>query len=238
VIRRVRSSLGLGSGRPPSGALNGLVRRHGLEVLDRQVKLDRLAGDADWWLDQDQGTITLGELVAPVQFIGTEADHPHTWRWAWANPHVDPPLSLRVQELRTMGQHDGVPEFVDAEFPLTQWMTGHAISIAVVGTLEGDAYYRAPYPGGAVFVMLQLTGLDDHGQPSPFEIASTVLTSAPMALPVMPGTEEVAAYLSKRGLQPKVERNSVTVDEDGRTLRVTFDAYDRIASISSDVPHR
>ena len=30
---------------------------------------------------QNDGTITLGELVVEIQFIGTESGRPHEWMW-------------------------------------------------------------------------------------------------------------------------------------------------------------
>lgn len=86
----------------------GLLRQQSLSVLDAQLRLDEIAGEADWWISQNDGTITLGELVVQIQFIGSESDRPHEWMWAWANENVDTPMAASVHRLRTA--HGNVPE--------------------------------------------------------------------------------------------------------------------------------
>ena len=229
---RVRDVL-RGNRPDASRGLIELLRRHSLAVLDAQLRLDDVAGEADWWISQNDGTITLGDLIAEVQFIGSESERPHEWMWAWANENVDAPLAASAQQLRT--SHGHVPEFALPRFRMPRGIDGHAIATVATGLLKADAYYRAPHPGGSVFVMLRMPAATPLPAWTPLRRAGATLRAAPFTLLVPVGIDHVAAYLRDLGFEPSVTDRAVSVLEPDGELVVRFDGKGRIASIDSEL---
>lgn len=232
LLERVRDVL-RGSGWDASPEFTDLLRRHSLAVLDAQLRLDDVAGEAEWWMSQNDGTITLGDLVAEVQFIGSESERPHEWMWAWANENVDAPLAASAQQLRTSNGY--VPEFAQPRFRMPRGIDGHAIATVATGLLKADAYYRAPHPGGSVFVMLRMPATTPLPAWTPLHRAGATLRAAPLALLAPVGIDDVAAYLRDLGVEPSVTDQTVSVLEPDGELVVRFDGKDRIASIDSEL---
>jgi hypothetical protein len=211
-----------------------LLRQHSLPVLDAQLRLDEIAGEADWWLSQNDGTITLGDLVAEVQFIGSESTRPHEWMWAWTNENVDAPLTASAQHLRVA--HADVPELAQPRFRMPRGINGHAIATVVTGLAAADAYYRAPHPGGNVFVMLRMPAQKRLPEWTPQRRAGATLRAAPLTQVVPIGAEEVAAYLRSLGLEPATDDAAILVREPEGELMVRFDRRGRITSIDASSP--
>ena len=231
LIRRIGDVL-RGNRPGPSRALTELLRRHSLAVLDA-LRLDDLAGEADWWISQNDGTITLGDLIAEVQFIGSESERPHEWMWAWANENVDAPLAASVQQLRT--SHGQVPEFALPRFRMPRGIDGHAIATVATALASADAYYRAPHPGGNVFVMLRMPATKPLPGWTPLRRAGATLRAAPLALMAPVGVDEVTAYLRHLGVEPSVTGQAISVHEPDGVLVVRFDGKGRIASIETEL---
>ena len=75
---------------------------------------------------------------------------------AWANTQsgIPAPLLRACESLRARGDRDGIPELTAPQLPLDAW-DGHLIAmIASALTRECAGYYRGPYDGGAIFVLL------------------------------------------------------------------------------------
>lgn len=231
LLRRVADAL-RGRGSHASPEFMSLLRQHSLAVLDAQLRLDEIAGQADWWISQNDGTITLGEIVADVQFIGSESERPHEWMWAWANENVDPPLAVSVRQLGA--SHGGVPEFAQPRFAMPREIDGYALAIAATGLAGADAYYRAPHPGGSVFVMLRMPADTPLPDWSPLRRAVATLRAAPLTHLGPVGAEDVIAYLSGLGLEPLVTEAAISVRQPEGELIVRADAAGRMTSIESD----
>jgi hypothetical protein len=210
------------------------LRRHALPVLEHQLHLDRLAGDEDWWIDQGEGTLTLGpSLILPLQFIGSESERARTWRWSWANEYVDDALKTKILELRDIGAREGIPELAEPEFRLKNGLPGHAVATVASGMIGADAYYRTPYPGGAAFVFVTL---DDHQRRpdlAPLDRALGTLSASFLALPVAPTKDDVREFLVGLGLETRVEDRSLVASDSSRALRIDFDGQGRISSIGT-----
>jgi len=230
LFRRFRAALSRGASDPSPGFME-LVRQHSLPVLDRQLRLDDIAGEADWWIDQGAGTITLGDLIAQIQFIGSESEKPHNWMWAWANGDVDPPLAAAVGRLRAA--HDHLMEMAQPHYRMPRRIEGHAIATVAAGLSNADAYYRGPHPGGGVFVMLSLPADQPLPDWSPLRRAGATLRAAPLALFVPVGPDEVTAYVRSLGLQPDVSGGAISVRGPEGELVVRFDRKGRITSVEN-----
>jgi hypothetical protein len=59
--------------------------RHVASATARQLALGDVLEDRPWTVDIRAGTATFGELMFPIQLLGTEAEGDNSWLWAWAN---------------------------------------------------------------------------------------------------------------------------------------------------------
>jgi len=97
--------------------LSDLFDRHAAASWDKQQALAALVGKHSWQLDSENGVITFNErLKFPVQILGTESDVSNSWLWAWANKVSPLPATLlaSANELRALGEREGIAELTQA----------------------------------------------------------------------------------------------------------------------------
>lgn len=197
-------------------------------AFDRQTHLAALVGDLDWRIDVPAARLAFGDRYAwAVQFLGTESHAAGTWRWAWANPSPLPRHGLAVVDaLRGSG---GAPEFAAAELPLRD-ADGHALA-AVVGTLCGaNAYYRCPYEGGALFVLITDTGFPECPDP-PLRRVATVFPRALAAFDIADHRRAFMGHIDHHGLSAETDGSRVVVRDGGAALTATFDEHNRLTRL-------
>ena len=123
----------------------------------RQMALADHLGDRSWGLDAHEGILRFGDdLRFPVQLLGTRADHDDSWMWAWANVEsgLPPAVTAVASALRQFGEEHGIEELTEPVFVLGEGLTGHMLAMACSGLAGGKCYYRGPYEGGALFMLL------------------------------------------------------------------------------------
>lgn len=132
---------------------------HAAYSLDKQLALAALLKNSKGWrFDMERGTITFGEKQSfPVQVLGTESEGDATWLWSWANLESGIPREFQAaaETMREFGKAHGVAELAQPELPLSK-TGGDYLSLIACGICKADAFYRGPYAGGAVFLLLQL----------------------------------------------------------------------------------
>lgn len=137
--------------------LQELFETHAALSLEKQHALSELIGDHAWNLQLDAGTLSFGQQhTFDIQILGTESTVSQTWLWAWANRGNEIPARLLdcAQEVRELGQTQDISEFTVEQSPL-EVVSGHYLALIACGLCRADCYYRAPYEGGAVFVLLR-----------------------------------------------------------------------------------
>ena len=136
-------------------SLDHIYHYYVANVSDRQSRLSQKIGDTDWTFDMATGTLTFGSLSLSVQLLGTEAYGNGSWLWSWANTQSDIPehLTIHARAIRDYGQKHGIPEFVEPQVSLDA-VDGHQLSVAAAGLMEASAYYRGPYEGGALYMLI------------------------------------------------------------------------------------
>jgi hypothetical protein len=211
-----------------------LLAEHGLQALDKQLHLQDLVGEADWLLDQDAGTITFGEKACSAQVLGTESQADSSWLWAWANPSVPPALTKNAAAMRTYGETHSIAAFTSPQVDLRESLSGETLAMIASELSGADAYYRGPYEGGAVFVMVRLP--DD----APRQVqgdglrAVRTLSYAPLSLPIGLTRQMVERFLSWIGLTLESSAGSlIGRDAAGQALTVEFDGLGRMSRVSS-----
>jgi hypothetical protein len=140
-------------------ALTHLFCRHVAASFDKQLHLADFVGVLDWHFDVATGLLSFGEAYHwQAQILGTETHDNQTWLWAWANQasNIPPQLLGAALAMRLLGEHHHTPELTEAQLSLGG-VNGHFLALLASGICRANAYYRAPYDGGAAFSSLKTT---------------------------------------------------------------------------------
>ena len=214
--------------------LTQLLTEHGAASWDKQMCLADLIGDGRWQLNIPAGQITFGgKQTFPVQILGSEADAAGTWLWSWANNGISPPEAAlqAVSQLQAFGNQNNIREFVEPELNLNA-ANGHLLSMIASGLCQADAYYRGPYNGGAVFLLLNAPEVRRQGDDTPLRfirIFNEFITAFSCN-----HREALAAYVRYKGY-PIEEQESgfFTRFPAGAQVRATFDSLGRMTEMAS-----
>lgn len=212
-----------------------LLSRHAGAAFWRQTQLAELVGSASWGMDLGEGRITIGEHAFPVQLLGSEAEGDRSWLWAWANAASNfPPALLRFAEgLRERGERDGVDELSERSFPIER-ASGHQIGLLASG-LAGDAhaYYRAPYDGGALYVLMQEVPVVGVAEMPAVRVPG--LLSQAISAFDLDHRALAMGLLEDAGFSP-ADRDDVVSGRRGKdVMTVTFDGQGRISGIKGSL---
>ena len=118
-------------------------------ACDRHHHLSCIVSNHAWHFDLPTGTLSFGNQYRwQTQLLGTESEASNTWLWAWGNTESNIPAHLLVTSLalKAYGEQHAIPELTTPQLPLDQ-IDGHTLC-------EANAYYRCPYEGGALFVLI------------------------------------------------------------------------------------
>jgi hypothetical protein len=136
--------------------IDDLFDEHGPLSYEKQSRLAGAVGDGSWRFDLQTGFLIFDTFRASVQILGTVSEDSRTWLWAWANDesNIPPSLLTAVSELRRIGTELRISELTEPEIDVERFHNGHALAMIATGLLNGAAYYRGPYEGGAVFLLI------------------------------------------------------------------------------------
>jgi hypothetical protein len=192
-----------------------LFLEHVAASYDKQMALGELVGKNNWQFDMASGTLAFGtKFTFKIQMIGTESTHSNTWLWAWANEASAIPRSMlrAAEELRAFGEKNGLSELTQPGFPLSQRINGHVFSMIASGVCHGDAYYRGPYEGGALFMLIRDERYP-HIAHNPQTRISTLFPQLIASLPIPNHRLALRHYL---------ESYLAKIDEQGDTITANF----------------
>ena len=136
--------------------LTTFFEQYALLALERQEKLAALVNGHTSELDLESGKIIFdNRLELPLQVLGTESDNTLTWLWAWSEEQTEIPEHLLISslQLKDWGKHEGIEEFTIPSVDLSR-ADGHVLSLISSQISSASCYYRSPYEGGAVFVLI------------------------------------------------------------------------------------
>jgi len=156
-------------------SLIGYFEKIALVSLEKQEDLIRRLGEHIVDLDLDAGTARFSTDAAfPFQLLGTESDNSLTWLWAWADeqPEVTGDLLRSAREMKAWGAREGMSEFTVPSIDLNR-ADGTMLSLIASEICAASGYYRDPYDGGTLFILL--FGADSDRRP---EFDRTGLISA------------------------------------------------------------
>jgi hypothetical protein len=211
--------------------------QHAAATFDKQSCLNELVGELDWQFEMDSGLLSFGDRHQwQAQILGTQSDESGTWLWAWANEASGIPENLLVaaNALRKLGTAKGIAELTEAQLPADEY-DGHFWSILATGVCKADAYYRGPYEGGAVFLLIEDPAFDRQVD-NPLLRFATIMPQAVSAYPISNHKRAVAGYADFLGLTAEAQGDTVVVaDGSGNQLTAEFDGQNRLTKLAGEL---
>jgi len=204
-------------------------------AFDRQLFLAELIGDFNWSYDLQAGLLSFGNRYQwHTQVLGTESDESRTWLWAWANKASNIPdhLLQASRIMRAFGEQHEFPELTSHEVPLDE-IDAHFLALIASGVCRANGYYRGPYEGGAVFLLIQ-----DDSYPCNMELPltriATVFPQAISALEIPNHRLALLSYLASYGILGRSDGKKIIVEEGGEArLTATFDEQNRLIKLDA-----
>jgi len=137
-----------------------LFIKHGAASYDKQIYLRAMYGKTGWGFDLHTGVLAFrrpheAPLQLAVEVLGTESEDTNTWQWSWANHGVPPTLTTSALQLKQLGEAQGIPEFTNAELDIAPEVNPQRIGLISVGVLRANCFFRAPYPRGALYLLVK-----------------------------------------------------------------------------------
>jgi hypothetical protein len=226
--------------------LHPLCAAHAALSSEKQTALAAALGDGPWRLSIGAGTISLdgGQFVFPIQLLGTQAEESNTWLWAWANEasNFPPDLLTSADRLRQIGLEEGVVELAEPQLGLGSpddrpWFDGYYLAMAASGLCQADCYYRAPYEGGALFVLLKAPQVWARAPQDAHRMAAVLeeLLGTPAGA-VLDHRTVVCSYARQKGYRVSDAGEQVTcTGAGGGKLVAAFDAAGSMTRLTADV---
>lgn len=142
-------------------SFHDLLMRNYIASWHKQISFShwlKERGSPDWDFDMSTGKLAFGTAISlDVQLLGTEGTTSKTWLWSWANTMSNIPKKMirSAKSVRNYGRSHRIPEFTTASLPLDATNHGHHFSMAASAILDANVYYRGPYQGGAMFLLVK-----------------------------------------------------------------------------------
>jgi hypothetical protein len=213
--------------------LRHLLNQHIVASYQKQLRLQDLVGARDWVFDAPSATLSFGGGVSfATQVLGTEADTAKTWRWSWADGAGGlPQQALKAAlKLRDIGATHGIDELVTPELS-TKAVSAYDLGMVASGLFGAGAYYRGPYDGGSLWLLLTDRRL---AQRPPVDAAKVVslFTRAVMDLPITDHAIAFKGYLQWLQWRYANDDSSVVAtDPNGQAVTAQFDARHRLVAL-------
>ncbi len=208
--------------------------QHAAATFDKQSFLNDIVGSLDWQFDMEAGILSFGKKYQwNVQVLGTESEESSSWLWAWGNEASGIPDRLleAANSLRQLGADQGLSELCDSQLPTDEY-DGHFWSVLATGLCHGDAYYRGPYEGGAVFLVIKDSR---YGREiaEPLARLGSVFPQAISTYAIGNHKNALVGHAGFLGLAVREEADGVHItDKDGNELLAQFDDRNRLASLA------
>ena len=209
---------------------------HQLHLLDLGERL----GEHRFQVDLDTRSLDLVgafTLHTTANLLGSTAEHPGSWLWAWANPSgFAPEVTALAEAVADFGRRHGVQELVEAELPLTPEIGARLTEAAKVITGRWTAYSCAVGPGSRAYFLVEAPELLLPAPSTPrfTRVIGEALTNGL----VRDHRRALLSYARLRQLPTTVDPAGTRVDlrlPDGQ-LTVTLDEAGRISNMSARTP--
>jgi len=174
-----------------------------------------------------------------AQVLGTESEATRTWLWAWANEgsNIPAPLLQASLQLKALGEAQEILELAQPQLPLGE-VNGHFFLMIASGVCQANAYFRAPYEGGAAFLLIKDETFPKHADP-PLQRIATIFPQAIASIEIPDHKLALMGHLEYYGLPYKDLGSEIVVMEGSeRLLTATFDYDHRLTQLEVVVQGR
>ncbi|MBA3707544.1 MAG: hypothetical protein H0W83_01845 [Planctomycetes bacterium] len=216
--------------------LRHLLNQHVVAGLHKQLRLQAVVGQRPWTFDLPTSTLRFGDdLAFATQVLGTESERSKTWLWSWANEESQmPPECVKAAlKLRAIGTGSGIDELAAPQLP-TKSVSAQDLALVATGLFGAGGFYRGPYEGGAIWLMLVDQRLAAR-EPIDAQMAIAHFTQAIMDLPITDHATAFSGYM--QWLEWSFSRTAATalvaIDPAGRQVTAEFDAHHRLVSLTA-----
>jgi hypothetical protein len=220
--------------------LSSLFCCHAAASFDRRCHIADLIGSSACHLNLAVGLLSSANAHRwHVQLLGTKSHETRTWLWAWANPSpgLNPQLLAAAHTMKGYGERRLIKELTTAQLPLGE-INGHFLATVASGVCQANAYFRAPYDGGAAFLLIKDDNFPRCTDP-PLARIATIFPQAISTLDIPNHKLALMGYLAYYGLKGQTEGNTVVVKDNGRyVLLATFDQYHRLKQLDVTIDGR
>lgn len=129
----------------------------------KQAQLETEYGLAQmgrWHLDRHSGVLDFFDQQGRLRWrfptipIGTWAADPETWKWAWANKHIEQPWRLKAEPLKALQGLTDYEFFADPEPLAADDIMAWELAAAAVQQLQALGCYRAANRDTYLFLAL------------------------------------------------------------------------------------
>lgn len=208
-----------------------LFDEHVASSFDKQMHLSDLVGSSDWQFDAKAGVLSFDRVNWHVQVLGTQSDQSRTWLWAWANDEsgLQEGVLAASETLHGYGLRQGVPELAKPKVTLRPGLDGHFFSMIACGVLSAKAYYRAPYEGGAAYLLIDDPQFPIKGV-NPLARITEVFPQVVSHFEC-DHRRALAAYAAFYGLTAHAAGDRLVIEDGGAVIIARLDAGSRLAEI-------
>lgn len=217
--------------------LSSTFDRHAAATFDKQLFLNDIVGELDWEFSMDTGVLGFGGTHRwHAQVLGTQSEQSDTWMWGWANEESTIPDNLLAcaNSLRKLGDDKGISEMTEARLPADE-LDGHFWAILATGLYKANAYYRGPYEGGAIYLLIKDTQYVQQVD-NPLVRLATVFPQAISTYAISNHKHALTGHAEFLGLSVQPQGNATVVaDSQGKQLSAEFDDQNRLTNLSGDV---
>jgi hypothetical protein len=216
-----------------------LYDRHVASSFDKQMFLFDLVGNKPWKYETESGMLRFGDEIAwHAQVLGTQSDLSKTWLWSWANDKSNLPDKALTfaKAMRNIGEARKIPELLKPQYEVTPQLQGHDLAIVAAGVCGAKAYYRGPFEGGAIYLLID----DEEFPPNIVDPAPRMAMTFIQMVSAYRCThaKALAGYASHYGMQHRQEEpNKMSIYSEGkRVLWAEFDDKGRITQLQHEKP--
>ncbi len=220
------------------GSLAEYLEQYALVSLEKQDKFSRLIGGHTIDLDIDSGMIHFirdRDRAIPFQVLGTESSNTLTWLWAWSEEQPEIPANLLSSafQLKEWGERHDVREFRIPSIDLAR-ADGQMISLIASEVCNASCFYRDPYEGGSLYVLLSDSAIDAV---APFDRAGLFRNYLDfISLYDVNYRNALLSYFRAKGLKAIETGRKVTCElESGSRVSAEFDDSGRLQSLNGEM---
>jgi hypothetical protein len=210
---------------------SGLIEKYGAFAIEKQSFFADIVQEMDWNADIEKGQIIFGgNLIFPIQILGTFSHSSETWLWSWANSRSGIPEKLleHAKKLKKYGNVNKIDFFTESEFEIERDGM-HYIGMVALGITEADGYYLGNYGAGTICLTVNA---ENAGKKFPNNHIS-IFSTFPQLMSqfAINHKEAFVHYLNAKQYAVETNENEIIGIRDKNKVKAVFDNLGRLTNL-------